>query len=60
MPEVVLPKRGPKTAVERPRERAKKFVARRRAHSAVESDINSLEQHGLNGCLDVGVEGCLR
>jgi hypothetical protein len=60
VPEVVMPKRGKKTAAETERESGKKFVALRRAHSAVESDINSLEHHGLNRCLDVGWQGYLR
>lgn len=60
VPEVVRPKRGQKTAAETERESGKKFVALRRAHSAVESDINSLEHHGLNRCLDVGLQGYLR
>ena len=60
IPEVVMPKRGKKTAEEAARESEKKFVALRRAHSAVESDINALEHHGLNRCLDVGLEGYLR
>jgi hypothetical protein len=59
-PEVVMPKRGKKNAAETQRERAKKFVALRRQHSAVESDINSLEHHGLNRRLDVGMKGYLR
>ena len=60
IPEVVMPKRGKKTTEEAARESEKKFVALRRAHSAVESDINALEHHGLNRCLDVGLEGYLR
>jgi hypothetical protein len=60
IPEVVMPKRGKKNAAEAERESGKKFVALRRQHSAVESEINSLEQHGLNRCLDVGLEGYLR
>ena len=60
IPEVVMPKRGKKKAEEAARESEKKFVALRRAHSAVESDINALEHHGLNRCLDVGLEGYLR
>ena len=43
-----------------PEENAKEFVALRRQHSAVESDINGLEHHGLNRCLDVGLEGYQR
>jgi hypothetical protein len=35
-------------------------VALRQQHSAVESEINSLEHHGLNRCLDVGLPGYQR
>ena len=54
IPQVVMPKRGKKNAAETQREHSKKFVVLRRQHSAVESDINALEHHGLNRCLDVG------
>jgi hypothetical protein len=60
VPEVVMPKRGKKNAAETERESVQKFVALRKQHSAVESEINSLEHHGLNRCLDVGLEGYLR
>jgi IS5 family transposase len=60
VPTVVMPKRGKKNAVETARESEKTFVALRRQHSAVESEINSLEHHGLNRCLDVGLAGYLR
>jgi hypothetical protein len=60
IPEVVMPKRGKKNAAETERESGKQFVALRRQHSAVESEINSLEHHGLNRCLDVGIEGYRR
>jgi len=60
VPTVVMPKRGKKNAVEVERESGKTFVARRHQHSAVESEINSLEHPGLNRCLDVGLEGYLR
>jgi hypothetical protein len=60
VPVVVMPKRGKKNAAETERESEKKFVALRRQHSAVESEINSLEHHGLNRCLDVGLEGYQR
>ena len=55
-----MPKRGKKNAAETERESGKTFVALRRQHSAVESEINSLEHHGLNRCLDVGIEGYRR
>jgi hypothetical protein len=55
IPDVVMPKRGRKNAVEAAAESTKKFVALRRQHSAVESDIAALEHHGLDRCLDVGL-----
>lgn len=60
VPTVVMPKRGRKNAAETERESTQRFVALRQQHSAVESQINSLEHHGLNRCLDVGLEGYLR
>ena len=60
VPTVVMPKRGKKNTAETQRESEKKFVALRQQHSAVESEINSLEHHGLNRCLDVGLHGYLR
>lgn len=60
VPTVVMPKRGKKNAAETERESQPKFVALRRAHSAVESEIHSLEHHGLNRCLDVGLAGYRR
>ena len=60
VPAVVMPKRGKKNAAELERESDKKFVALRQQHSAVESEINSLEHHGLNRGLDVGLPGYLR
>jgi hypothetical protein len=58
--QVIMPKRGRKNAEEAEAESAKKFVALRQAHSAVESAINALEHHGLNRCLDVGLDGYTR
>jgi hypothetical protein len=60
VPMVVMPKRGKKNAAETAREGEKEFVALRKQHSAVESDINALEHHGLNRCLDVGLAGYQR
>jgi hypothetical protein len=60
VPTVVMPKRGKKNTAETERESEKRFVALRKQHSAVESEINSLEHHGLNRCLDVGLKGYLR
>lgn len=55
IPQVVMPKRGRKNAAEAAAESTKRFVALRRQHSAVESDIAALEHHGLDRCLDVGL-----
>jgi hypothetical protein len=60
VPVVVMPKRGKKNAAETERESGKQFVALRHQHSTVESEINSLEHHGLNRCLDMGLPGYLR
>jgi len=60
IPVVVMPKRGKKNEAESERESGRKFAALRRRHSAVESQINALEHHGLNRCLDVGLEGYRR
>jgi hypothetical protein len=60
VPEVVMPKRGKKNTAETARESGKRFVALRQQHSAVEREINRLEHHGLNRCLDVGIKGYQR
>ena len=52
----VLPKKGRLNKEEYAREHNKQFVALRKKHSAVESDINSLEHHGLNRSPDKGKE----
>jgi len=38
-------------------ENQKSFRALRNQHQAIESDINCLEHHGLNRCLDKGLDG---
>jgi len=57
---VVLPKKGRLSARDREIEHGEEFVAHRRAHSAVESSINALENHGLDRCLDHGLHGFFR
>lgn len=54
---VVMPKKGRRNAQDRERESARKFVKTKNQHSAVESEINSLEHHGLNRCPDKGMHG---
>jgi IS5 family transposase len=55
--EVIMPKRGRRNAEEEERETARRFVELRHQHHAIESDIHCLEHHGLNRCLDKGIEG---
>jgi len=52
---VVLPKKGRLNKEEYDREHDKTFVALRHQHSAVESDINSLDHNGLDRCPDKGL-----
>jgi transposase, IS5 family len=54
---VVLPKKGRLSAKDKEIEYSEEFVETRRKHSAVESSINALENHGLDRCLDHGLHG---
>ena len=58
--EVVLPKRGNYSKADKERESSKSFKKLRNQHSAVESNINMLEHHGLNKCMDKGLDGYKR
>lgn len=58
--QVTLPKKGKLSLKEKERETDDAFVAARKAHSAVESGINALEVHGLDVCLDHGIDGFKR
>lgn len=53
---VVLPKRGRHTKEDTKRENEPAYKIQRRKHSAVESNINMLEHHGLNRCPDKGIK----
>ena len=54
---VVLPKKGRLLVKDKEIEQLEEFVESRRKHSAVESSINALENHGLDRCLDHGLHG---
>lgn len=54
---VVMPKKGKLNQLEKIQESNSEFVKTRHQHSAVESAINCLEQHGLDRCPDKGKEG---
>jgi transposase, IS5 family len=51
---VVMPKKGKCNKTEYAKEHEPEFIKLRNKHSAVESNINSLEHHGLNRCMDKG------
>jgi IS5 family transposase len=57
---VILPKKGRLSAKDKQIEQTEEFVESRRKHSAVESSINALENHGLDRCLDHGLHGFKR
>ncbi len=57
---VVLPKKGRLSAKDKQVQQSQEFVESRRKHSAVESSINALENHGLDRCLDHGLHGFKR
>lgn len=57
---VTIPKKGKLSAKDEAHETSDAFVAARKAHSAVESGINALEVHGLDKCLDHGIDGFKR
>ena len=57
---VVLPKKGKWSEADRARETDESFVSARKQHAAVESAINALQVHGMDRCLDHGIEGFKR
>ena len=57
---VVLPKKGKLSQHDKEREHSPEFIQARHQHSAVESAINAVENHGLDRCLDHGLEGFKR
>ena len=58
--QVILPKKGRLSAVDKTREYDPEFIRLRHQHSAVESAINALEVHGLDRCPDHGIDGFKR
>jgi IS5 family transposase len=60
IPQVVMPKKGKLSLVQAEREHDPEFIRLRHQHSAVESAINALEVHGLDRCLDHGIDGFKR
>lgn len=58
--QVILPKRGRHNKEDKERENNPAFKELRNKHSAIESNINMLEHHGLNRCMDKGLRGYKR
>jgi hypothetical protein len=52
---VIMPKKGKPNSEEQAEQNQPIFKKLRHAHSAVESNINSLEHHGLDRCPDKGL-----
>ncbi len=57
---VILPKKGKLSASDKEVEYSEEFIQARRKHSAIESAINALENHGLDRCPDHGITGLKR
>jgi len=57
---LVLPKKGKLSLKDQAAQQSDEFIRSRRQHSAVESGINALEVHGLDRCLDHGIDGFRR
>lgn len=56
----VLPRKGKLNKENKATECSDEFVEKRRQHSAVESAINAIENHGLDRCCDNGIDGFKR
>ena len=57
---VYLPRKGRLSKVAKEIEHTEDFRKAKRKHSAVESSINALENHGLDRCRDHGIQGFKR
>lgn len=57
---VVMSKKGKLSKKRHEYEHEEQFIKDRHQHSAVESAINCLEHHGLDRCLDNGIDGFKR
>ncbi len=53
---VILPKKGKLSLKEKDEENPEDFRKARRQHSAVESSISALKNHGLDRCPDHGID----
>ena len=60
IPNLIMPKKGKLTKLEKEEEHEASFKKSRNMHSAVESNINELEHNGLDKCPDKGYHGFKR
>jgi IS5 family transposase len=58
--QVTLPRKGRLSAINKEIENSEEFKKARRKHSAVESSISALSNHGLEQCPDHGLDGFKR
>ena len=58
--DAILPRKGRLSEAAKKEERSETFIAGRKKHSAIESAINGLENHGLDCCPDRGIDGFRR
>jgi len=56
----IIPKKGKRSLEEKQEEEAKEFKTLKNKHSAVEANINQLENNGLNRCPDKGLRNYRR
>jgi hypothetical protein len=56
VPKVIMPKLGRRTAEEEEEEKSRSFKRLKNKHSAIESNINELENRGLDRCPDKGIK----
>lgn len=57
---LIMPKKGSLSATDKEIENTEEFISGKKQHSAVESAINALENHGLDYCPDHGITGFKR
>jgi IS5 family transposase len=60
IPDIIMPKKGKLSQKEKERQNQKQWKKLKNAHSAVESNINCLEHHGLDRCPDKGYKAYQR
>lgn len=58
--QLIMPKKGKRNAAETAEEHQPSYIKLRHAHSAIESNINSLEHHGLDRSREKGYHGYSR